>query len=473
MKKITQMCFRFHQHLGLAISLGLIAWALSGLAHPIISRINPAAAAFAAPTLPLAHQFFDAEKVNQQFYKVDHLRIFNIGNGNLARIESDGETHYFSVENWQEQGSMDANYATFLARHFSGDQTSPITNIETITEFDDDYLAINKLLPVSRVSFDRPDQLRVYVDTQQGRLATLMDDNKAQAGRFFRALHTWHWWPESTTKTFVITLLLALIFLVLMMGLWLYLQRWRQGVFTSATIWPTSRRWHAHISGASAALALCFVVSGLLHFLVSKEMQKPERLSNSLQPTSFYIQDGQLDAQWVSQGNLGAWRIVQSIAHKTNKKQNTNSSHLHANHGVQANSQTEVVYQTADKRLTDAENQMALAMAQQWHKGEVTGIELQKGFSNDYGFINKRLPVVRVTYSDQTLLFIEPQTRTLAASTTAMDAFEGASFGYLHKWHMLDFLGKDIRDLLLGLTAMLVTLGAGMGIYRYCSKTKR
>ncbi|MFX5130564.1 hypothetical protein ABTC50_20585, partial [Acinetobacter baumannii] len=74
---------------------------------------------------------------------------------------------------------MDADYATLLARHYLGDQQAAIKASRIITEFDDEYVYINRLLPVWRIDFDRPDGMRVYVDTGTAKLGAMVDDRKA------------------------------------------------------------------------------------------------------------------------------------------------------------------------------------------------------------------------------------------------------------------------------------------------------
>ncbi|MEC7118409.1 MAG: hypothetical protein VXW65_00695, partial [Pseudomonadota bacterium] len=98
-------------------------------------------------------------------------------------------------------------------------------------------------------------------------------------------------------------------------------------------------------------------------------------------------------------------------------------------------------------------------------------------FSGEYGFINKRLPVLKVntTQADGLRLYIEPSTGALAAQVTDWDAFEGTVFGYLHKWNMLP-LPKLLRDAMLGLMAglfgLVVLLGCSMAYFRLRHRQK-
>ena len=64
-----------------------------------------------------------------------------------------------------------------------------MTGVTRLEQLDDDYLSINRLLPVYRVDFLRDDGLRAYVETSPPRLAALVDDTKATLGWLFRVIH--------------------------------------------------------------------------------------------------------------------------------------------------------------------------------------------------------------------------------------------------------------------------------------------
>ena len=87
-------------------------------------------------------------------------------------------------------------------------------------------------------------------------------------------------------------------------------------------------------------------------------------------------------------------------------------------------------------------------------------------FGGEYGFINKRLPVIKVEtrLENQLRLYIEPSSGVIAAQVTQQDALEGFSFAYLHKWTWLP-IDKTLRDIILGTIAGLVALLAVLGFW--------
>jgi len=92
--------------------------------------------------------------------------------------------------------------------------------------------------------------------------------------------------------------------------------------------------------------------------------------------------------------------------------------------------------------------------------------------SEEYGFANKRLPVVKLAYDtpEKTTYFIETSTSTLAAVITNSNRLEGYSFAFLHKFLFMDWAGKDIRDLVMVLAALSVLLVCVLGLILFLKK---
>lgn len=97
--------------------------------------------------------------------------------------------------------------------------------------------------------------------------------------------------------------------------------------------------------------------------------------------------------------------------------------------------------------------------------------ELITEFGKEYGFIFKRLPVVKVQFagSGNPRYYIEPATGALAAEIRDVDATEGKTFAYMHKWTWLD-ANKVIRDVLMMLFALGNVLVASLGLWLFARK---
>jgi hypothetical protein len=89
--------------------------------------------------------------------------------------------------------------------------------------------------------------------------------------------------------------------------------------------------------------------------------------------------------------------------------------------------------------------------------------ELVTRFAGEYGFVNKRLPVVKLTYAGagHPALYVEPATGRLAALVRDGDRREGLSFAVMHKFFLMDWAGKNVRDavaIFSALGVLVVTL---------------
>jgi hypothetical protein len=92
--------------------------------------------------------------------------------------------------------------------------------------------------------------------------------------------------------------------------------------------------------------------------------------------------------------------------------------------------------------------------------------------SREYGFVNKRLPVVKLAYDtpEKTTYFIETSTSRLAAIVKTSDKVEGYSFAILHKFLFMDWAGKNIRDLSMVLAALSILVVSILGFILFLKK---
>ena len=92
--------------------------------------------------------------------------------------------------------------------------------------------------------------------------------------------------------------------------------------------------------------------------------------------------------------------------------------------------------------------------------------------SREYGFVNKRLPVVKLAFDtpENTTYFIETATSRLASVTEKSDIIEGYSFAIFHKFLFMDWAGKNIRDLTMVLAALIVLVVSVLGLILFLKK---
>jgi hypothetical protein len=92
--------------------------------------------------------------------------------------------------------------------------------------------------------------------------------------------------------------------------------------------------------------------------------------------------------------------------------------------------------------------------------------------SREYGFVNKRLPVIKLDFDTpkKTTYFIETATSRLAAVIENSDKVEGYSFAIFHKFLFMDWAGKNIRDLTMVLAALTILVVSILGLVLFLRK---
>ena len=490
--------YRWHRRIGLAVFIAIIAWALSGLSHPIMSRINPRPVAMVPPVSVAAIAELaplSSALLANDIAEFEQAQLLNIDGGSFYRIELGANTTYINARSGQRAELNDKAYAQHLARYYLGDDASKIASVELITAFNEDYLYINRFLPVYKVTFDRPDNMRAYVEVSTGRLATLIDDRKAFVGWVFRQLHSWVFIKNPWLRTIAMSVMLLAGMGLSLLGLWMaWRGRSKNSSEENAGEQPQAQRpssvWHRRLGIGFSVLVLTFCFSGLYHLLNKPIVALPEL---SAPQTSFSTQNLAIDWPAVAQGSggkffrrgslvevdgqpylrlaLAAPKLAEKIQKPAVKEHHSSKPVKQAGGLVYINAQT-------SQLCTDSERLHALNLATHY-EGLAGGdpldspVEKITHFSSDYGFINKRMPVHAVRLggdgasgdASQLTLFVETATGALAARSNPSNKLEGWSFSYLHKWHFFDPFSKTLRDILLIVATLAITLLCLLGAW--------
>ena len=492
MPRTTLYCW--HRRIGLIVFVAIIAWALSGLSHPIMSRINPRPVMMSPPVsvgsmaklLPLS----SALSLNA-IDEFEQVQLINVDDTSFYRVEHGGDTSYIDASSGQRANLNDIDYAKQLARYYLGDTANKIVSVELVSAFNEDYLYINRFLPVYKVTFDRPDNMRAYVEVSTGRLATLIDDRKALVGWVFRQLHSWVFIKNPWLRTIAMSVMLIAGMGLSLVGL---LMAWR-GRGNRADKKSASKGgvsvWHRRLGIGFGVLMLTFSFSGLYHLLNKPVIAPPPK-----SPPSTFFTSGNLTLDWPTvadvagaeyfiRGNLVMvdgmpfFRLVLAAPNVTGKPAKSAGAEHHSNRHVSRGGKLIYINAGSSQLCAHCERKHALNLAEYYSGAASDDKSLNEGqvekitrFSSDYGFINKRMPVHAVNLGHapeaggeaQTTLYVETATGALASRASSFSRLEGWSFSYLHKWHFFDPLSKVLRDILLIITtlaiAVLCLLGA-------------
>jgi len=488
----------WHRWLGMLTCVGILLWATSGISHPIMSRLQPNPVAFSAPAAKFdlsQSQFVKTILMQHGISAVTHISLAQFAGASYYRVSVDHAlpARYFNVADGTELVDGDALYASYLALHFTGKKTQNITNVKLVTAFSDDYHEVNRLLPVWRVEFADNQHLRAYIDTEQSRLATLVNDTRYWLTQVFQFGHNWSFLKGSPVlQVTLATIVLSAVLISAFSGLYLY---FKLGKAKQRLIGKPLRIWHRRLGLIVSLSALIFASSGLFHLIMSYQQQR-----NAIESAMEVVSINQLNEQiWqqviakplakldlLSYAQKPYWYVLPMSADGKNqqpvsqvaalaKEKIEADQHNHHPHEPIAEAVKPYVL-VADiesanmNRIEDLVKSKAVNIAKTTDSA-VRKVEWITKFENEYGFIFKRMPVIKVQMNDadNTRYYIEPATGILSAKVRDIDGAEGFVFAYLHKWSF-NFINKDLRDILVSLFALGNILVAAMGFIMFYRK---
>lgn len=476
---------RFHRSLGMVLGILVLFWALTGVLHPIMSATQPQPLKRMPPPQQLdLNNALPAKTVleQNQIKQFSALQAIQINADQTAyRVLGTDQNiaEYYDAHSGHRIEDAESQDAKRLAVWYTGLAEERIVFAQLVTEFSDDYPSVNRLLPIWRVDFDQG--LRVYVDPSHARLATISNDQKMWMARIFRLGHTWTWNNQQWFgQTLLMQLALIGILAITCMGIGLFFKihnrknhRLRQ---------KPVRFLHRYLGISLSVFILLWVISGFYHLWQKKPEIKniqPIFKTQDLDQTSWQLATAQpiqrlhlVPMSFEHDQTRAAWMI--QLIGKKDMQGSMTAAKEHDHHGQSKN-------QTPAIQWIDAEQAKPVDVLEQSKQlaADYLNVPIERirqsswitSFGGEYGFINKRLPVIKIdTYlNDQLRLYIEPSSGVIAAKVTAQDALEGKSFTYLHKWSWLP-IDKIVRDILLGLIAALIAILVILGFCAYRKK---
>lgn len=522
---IRKHIYKWHRVTSLIIAIPVLLWAVSGFMHPLMTTIKPKVA-----TQTLQPQPIDSSAMETSLQlALTKNGIENFHNVRLIHVDANwfyqvqlrnGQPPvYLSAKNGKELRNGDKLYAQYIAKqflqgqpknrkvssasestpahhqlaaNFSADQTivkaaqpevsshdccdaatssvlsdttgSLVESVDLVTGFNKEYKYVNRLLPVYKVQFDRADGIRVYVETTQDRFSFVMDNRRAIFDTFFAWCHTWDWLSATGKfKYLLMGLITTMAFLSTCMGLYIFfITKTKKGTqpITKA------RRRHRIVSLIACAFTLMFTFSGGLHAL--EKLKTPDviadNISNDIPATAATLDYNKLQA---------------AIPEETITDISMTSVNAVPHWRVQTNNKKLFYLGAQDYTvLFNGEEQHAASLATAFSghaANDMVKMERITKFAGEYGFINKRLPVWKVSYASNSneRYYVETSTGKCAAYVTDKDLFEGYSFALLHKHHFMDWAGKSARDISTMIAAGLQVIMVLVGLFLFYRWWKR
>lgn len=479
---------RWHPLIGIVVAVPVLAWGLSGLTHPLMRLVRPVVDEAALTRAPIQPPELAADPVaaleRAGVQRVSDLRTLRVEGRLLWRATTPAGAQYFDAATGKSDAEAGRRFAEATARAYAREPDAPLRSVTLVTAFTDEYGFINKLLPAWRVEFDRPDDLRIYLAADDGQFVTAVDATRATLSTVFGWLHTWDFLDaKNPWRVGLIFFFMALIVAAGASGMAMY------ALGRRAHRRPPLRAWHRGTGFAVSLTTLMFGVSGALH-VAEKLRAAPPRLkaaSLSIPVDALGANPGAwlatLDATsappvyavtLASLDGAPAWRFAQQ-AEKTGAAR---MAEHHHDHGAQApEAHWPAQWFTADGTpIPDGEARRARdLLAAALPDARIASVSPVTRFGGDYGFINKRVPVVRVDIDDAqaTRHFVDVVNNQFMARADDRFVLEGWTFSYLHKWHFADGLGIDGRDALVSAFVAGNVLAAGLGSVLFFRRRRR
>ena len=533
--------YRGHRIASLIIAIPVFLWALSGFMHPLMTNVRPQVATqkLQAPVIDTAKirvSLADALRKN----KIDSFSQFRLVtmHGNWfyqVKLPASKVLKYYSTENGKLLPDGDELYARYLAKQFlEGDEQAAaeakshkmlaslkaeplpgtattvaaealgggdhdcctntmaaimnvtkgakVTTVQFIEQYDGEYKYVNRYLPAWKVSFNRPDGIRIYVETAQDRFAFAVDNKRAAFDTFFSLFHTLGWLDFMGRAKYIAEMLIMLLAIfTTVMGLYMFCTTKARKVAGNAKV--RARRIHRFTSVTASLFTLLFTISGGYHAF---EKLKPD--TRHLYFADYRYAATEAAADWDKVDSaVGADRLITNLSlvqvqgecywQVFNKSAKTMAHQAAAKGGKDLMKSMTVpppntlYVRAADYTLLqDGEEQYAHELATAFSgrpADKIIATNVVTKFEGEYGFVNKRLPVWKVGYAENSeeRYYVETSSGKLAALVNDKDLAEGYSFALFHKHHFMDWGGKTTRDVSTMFWAAMQMMMVGVGLW--------
>jgi PepSY-associated TM region len=494
LKSIKQNMYKWHRTLGIITLVPVIFWTLSGIMHPLMAH-------FLKPEI--AHEKLEPKPIDfsqikfsiQEVLKINKLETFK--NFRIVAFENKtyyqiknifGDYQYFDTSNAKELKNGDQKYAEYLSRYFIEDSKSKVAKIEVVTEFNSQYKYINRYLPVYKLTFDRDDAMEIYVETSSSKLATYNPKSRQIFIWVFDTFHNWAFIDAiSNNYLRIITMLifLSIILFSAISGIVIYGFFWKK--FKKVT--PTNsegflRKNHRKIGIIVSFLTLTFAFSGGYH---ATQKWEPNFLPKMVYEPLINLSDlpiasTKLNVDYSQLTNISVIKFKKNCYYECSffdaETENKSTNYINSNSNKTENIEIEYAKFLADKFSKMLINPEKGCCEIGENETISSNLELKTAsiltdFDNrEYGFVNKRLPVVKLEYksNDDKTFYIETTTSRLAAVVNSSTRREGYSFAIFHKFLLMEWAGKNVRDFVNVISALGVLIVSVLGLILFVKR---
>lgn len=484
---LRKKIYKWHRNCSIIIAVPVILWALSGFMHPIMTNIRPKIF-----TQSLVRESIDTAKIKVSLQEAlrqnavnsfSNVRLVHMDTNWFYQVRLPGSDTllYISSEDGKVLRNGDRLYAQYLAEiflkgrsSFHKSSMSDVKDVSMITTFDNVYQAINRLLPVYEVSFERSDGIRIYVETAHDRFSFAADNKRAFFSNIFVLVHTWKWLAFlGTGKLLVEIFLSGLAFVTTLMGIYIFFSTSSKKGKGNRLV--KARRRHRFISIIISLFTLMFTFSGCYHaFSKLSTGTDAKRISNIFSSSQVHLDVARLqqivqkpivDISLISMQDTAYWQVY------TKTVPGRKTKDLMKDMGVAAPA---VVYVQAEDYniLKDGDAQYADYLATKFSgrkPGSIQSTVMITHFTDDYDFADKLLPVWKVSYASDhhQRYYVETTDGRLSKVINDIGSLQEYSFAFLHKHEFLAGFGQGVKDFSTMFWAAAQVLMAITGLVLY------
>lgn len=505
-KYIRKNIYRWHRITSLIVALPILLWSLSGFLHPVMNSFKPNVRNQFLPTTAIdtskihtslqqalqknnivqLHNFRIVKWNGSQFYQIqqlnsDTLTYINCIDGSLLK---DGDKIYAShlaqryltepvtkekqKSSHGHEMSADLSYTAKATNSSKTYTKTKIKAVDLIKEFNQEYKSSNSLLPVYRVSFDRSDNIRLYIETSTDRMATAVDSKKAWFIQFFAITHTWSFLNGmGETKNIILGLFCLLCFITSLFGFYVY------NIMNKKKAVSAGKSWHRMLGNVFVLTTALYGISGAWHAFhkLSEKSEKEiiadrseflsSEMSFSFSTLSDYIQPNEklTNLSIVKMNNHNYWQLFISKGKEKEKR------YIDAK-TLETLPQGDIKYGCY----------LACTFSNKPNH-TITHSKCLTQFTSQYSMMNKRLPVIEVGFNGAENYYVETATGHLSAVTNTHDKAERFSFSNFHMHHYWEDwfgdTGKTLQKTVLIASTLGLLLLALTGCWIYWKKKQK
>ncbi|WP_044201365.1 PepSY domain-containing protein [Flammeovirga sp. OC4] len=459
--------YKIHRQLSLIALLPVLAWTLSGVMHPLMSNFKPKVNQRLSVNKEVksTSQFdlsVDSILKMNHWEDIKSFRLVTIDSSIYYQFKREEGNIYINAKTGDKLKGGDIEYATYLAGLYSGEQSQKISDISVQNEFSNEYVKIARILPVYKVQYERMDGLRVFIDVNTDRMTYATNTIRSTFQRVFLWAHSWTFLDFNTTfRLLVLGFFITISFLAGVTGILVYTKYRKTYQRQQQSKVPWQRRLHRTLGIGLSFTLLLFALSAFMHMLPKYTALDKTSYASSY---SFSQEDMIFDLDTMR----GDWINYQPVI--------IDGINYYQFHFKEGRSVTKRYFHTVSgEELIKGDSIYAVQLAKQYSGlSSVKNITEVNKFANEYGFINKLLPVQKVQFEGEgnPRWYIDTATTYVGAIIEDKAAFSGFIFAYFHKYHMFDFLGKEARDTIMSLFALGNFLVSFLGLLMYINQKK-